>query len=197
MKKLLCVSIVGLMFCWAEPTSATVITFETVPVGLIAGDSITINAGGVNVTFTGAGLRIRQFSTPYPNTRVLSTLFDKNPITATFGSGYTADYVEIENIINGRFIAETDVIGGTAYNANNLVLDTKTNSNTIHHLGGPGIASIVYDDIPDGQGYVLDNFTFVPEPSSLALVGLMGLFVGRRRVRYRFWTSNGDAASSM
>lgn len=157
----------------AEPIT---ITFDEIPVGMIPGGTLTLNVGGIEVTFSGLGLQIRQFGAPFPSTRVLSTLTDIQPITVTFGGGITADLVEVENLINGRFTSEIDVIRGDAFDPSNVLLDSASNSNTIHRLVGPDIARVVYDDVagPHGNGYVLDNFTFtpVPEPTSIALLGL-------------------------
>jgi hypothetical protein len=198
------VVILALILGVAEPAGALVIDFENLAVGPIAGDTITLNVGGVDVTFSGAGLQVRQYgiehpTSPFPTTKVLSTTLDVRPITITFQSGFSANYVEVENIVNGTYTPEVDVIVGTAYDVDSAVLDSQTNSNTIHHLTGPGIVRVVYDDDPHGEGYVLDNFSFVPEPSSLTLLGMAGLgWTGRAiLLRRREETRAGRHRSSL
>lgn len=158
-----------------------VIDFEDQPVGSYLGETVTITAGGIDVTFTGPGLRIRQFGDPFPNTRVLSTNSDAGPIMVTFGGGFTATYVEFENLINDRYTSEIDSPCGTAYDAFEVVLDAACNSNTIHHLDGPGIAKVVYVEGSPNEGFVVDNFAFVPEPATICLLGLGSLILLRRR----------------
>jgi hypothetical protein len=136
-----------------------VITFEAMPLGPVPGGALVVDVGEFSVTFTAIGLVVRQFDDPFPFTHVLSSEFDAGPITATFEGG-TADFVEIENIINGTYTAEVDVIVGTAFDLGGKQIDFAANADTIHHLDGPGIASVVYTENMPGQGFVMDNFAF-------------------------------------
>jgi len=189
MKNLLCLVAVISLSCSLGFAAPLTIDFEGEPVGVYGGGSVTITVGAIPVTFTAPGLRIRQFGPPFPNSRVLSSSADAGPITVSFGAGFLADYVEFENIVNGRFTSEVDSPIGTAYDMASNVLDTLQTSATIHHLDGPGIASAVYVESVTGEGFVLDNFTFegevVPEPSSLwlAAAGIAAIFFGRKRIR--------------
>jgi hypothetical protein len=150
----------ALLLAAAMAASGDVIDFENAPVGPIPDETLVYEFGDVIVTFTGPGLQIRQFAAPFPDTRILSSLSDAGPITATF-EGATADFVEIENIINGTYTAEIDVINGTAFDSGGKQLDAQANAETIHHLEGPGIATVVYVENQPGKGFVLDNFEFV------------------------------------
>jgi len=181
--------LVAISLCFGTAFAAPItIDFESEPVGVYGGGSVTITVGAIPVHFSGPGLQIRQFGSPFPNTRVLSTSADAGPITISFGGGFLADYVEFENIVNGRYTSEVDSPIGTAYDSASNVLDTLQSSATIHRLNGPGIASVVYTEAATGEGFVIDNFTFdgtvVPEPSSLwlAAAGIVAILIGRRRV---------------
>jgi hypothetical protein len=147
------------------------IDFEDQPVGFIVGGTLTVNAAGIPVTFSGLGLNIREFGPPFPPTKVLSTAVDSQSIIVTFGASAQLNYAEIENLINGRFTDEVDIIKGTAFNLANLPIDTETSAATILRLDGPGIVRVQYDD-SESTGYVIDNFRFevVPEPTTLLLV---------------------------
>jgi hypothetical protein len=173
-------------FLAAMPCVAAIIDFESLAVGPIPGGTLLITAEGVDVTFSGPGLTIRQFGSPFPNTRVLSTTLDAGPITITFGGGFATSMVSFENIINGRFTPEVDSPIGTAYNALNNVVDMEQNSNTIHVLSGPGIVRVVYTEGSQGEGFVMDNFEFqvVPEPTTWILTGAgIGILAIVRRRR--------------
>jgi hypothetical protein len=158
------------------------IDFEDQPVGAIAGNSLTIVSSGVPVTFSGVGLQIRTYGSAFPPTKGLSTLVDSEVITVEFG-GELMQFVQFENIINGRYTAETDVVTGKAFDAANNLLDTETSAATIFRLDGPNIAKVVYDDDNMGGGYIIDNFEFatVPEPGlgSALILALIG--IARRR----------------
>jgi hypothetical protein len=169
--------------------SGTVIDFNSLSPGVISGGILTIVADGVSVTFSAApnNLRVLNLNAPF-NQRVLTTEGFVDPITVTFGGGFTSNYVEVTNHINGSLTSEIDVIVGSAYSASNGLLDSQTNSNAIHHLSGPGIAKVVYDDGTYNGGataFTIDNFTFgetIPEPTGGILFGLatVCLGIGRR-----------------
>jgi hypothetical protein len=143
------------------------------------------------VTFAGVGLQIRSLGGPFPDGRLLSTRFDSEVITVTFG-GLSVLFAEFENYINGRFTDEVDVINGRAYNAAGSIVDSATNADSIFRLDGAGITRLVYDDDNHGDGYLIDNFHFlaVPEPASTTLVfacAVACLFrqIGSRSARFR------------
>lgn len=160
-----------------------VIDFESDPVGDIAGGTLVKKFGFGTVTFTGLGLRIRQFGDPFPFTRVLSTASDTQPIMVTF-SGATADFITITNLINGKYTGEIDIIDGWAFDSDNVLLDFQSNSDMFHTLTGPGIASAMYAENSPGEGYVIDDFTFqIPGPGGLALLSIAAVVGGRRRRR--------------
>jgi hypothetical protein len=163
------------------------ITFEDQPFGNIAGNSLTIVAGGVPVTFSGVGLQVRPLGDVFPSGRMLSTRIDSEVITVTFG-GLSVLFAEFENHINGRYTSEVDVITGTAFNAAGSIVDSAMNSDTIFRLEGPGITRIVYDDDNQGGGYLIDNFHFlvVPEPASSTMAFTCAVSCILLRVRCRF-----------
>lgn len=170
--------------------NALTIDFNSYTPGTIAGGSLAVAIGSTTVTFVGPGLKIRDVSLGGVTNRVLSTSIDAGPITATFGAGYTAGYVEITNWLDGSLTTEVDIIDGTAFNSTPVQIDFLSSSNLIHRLNGPGIASVSYKEYSAGQGFVLDNFTFegrssVPDGGSSLLLlggalGLLGLV--RRRL---------------
>jgi len=159
-----------------------VIDFQDQPVGSYAGGTVTIcclarsapsgsPAGGVDVTFTGAGLLIRDLGSQFPAgaSRVLSTApSDLQPITATLGGGVTTNFVQIHNWINGRYTGEVDTIKMTAYDAAGNEIASVTSSNEFISISSPdiGIAKVTFDDVPvnGNDGYVLDEFQIVPPP---------------------------------
>jgi len=178
----------------ATPLSGTV-DFETLDgqplsTGPIAGGTITfqnVQGSGVNVTFSGIGLQIRNpFGLPntnYPDTNVLSTTADAQAITVTFTTGFSADSVSVVNLNSGAqlFAQEVDVIDARAFasqNPNQPPLSQVTSSLSPLGLGGPGIRMVIFSDT--GTGYTIDDFSFVgrfdavtgvPEPGSLVLLG--------------------------
>ena len=174
-------AVVGLLAPVAR--AGFIIDFESDPVGPIGGETLVKIFGFGTVTFTGPGLRIRQFGAPFPDTRVLSTAADGGPIMVTF-SGATANFITITNIVNGTYSGEIDIIDGTAFDINNVVIDFQSNSDTFHTLTGPGIASAIYVPHFPGDGFVMDDFTFqIPAPGALGLLGVAGLLGTRRRRR--------------
>jgi hypothetical protein len=184
-------AVAAIMASGAFAASASVIDFQSFPVGAIAGGSTTITVDGVDVRFSAPGLQIRDitsFGFPAGSSRVLSSTTDAGPIQVDFLNGFTADFVDFQNWINGTYTTEVDTPLGIAYDAAHNVLDTYQGSATIHHLNGPGIAEAIYT--APSTGFVLDNFTFrgsssqVPEGgSTLVLLGLSGLALFGARCR--------------
>ena len=172
----------------ANHALAGTINFESETLGS-KGNSHTITADdGIDVTFAapGTGINVRTLPAAFPNpNQVLSTLpSDTQPMTITFETGFSTDFVQITNHINGTHTTEVDVIVGTAFDIFNNIVDTQTNSNTLHILQGLGIVRVEYVSLPSSSGYVIDNFTFnnsqaVPVPAAawlgLSLLGGMGL----------------------
>lgn len=177
----------GLLLGAAAPSAwASGITFDAQPVGPVDGGTLTLSVDGVDVTFSGIGLGVMQFpSPPFPNMKALiSGGSGANPITVTFSPGYAADWVEALNLLSGFYYPEIDGIVGVALDADGAVLDTQTNHAAYHHLTGPGIARVIYDDIASAPipgefpllysgGFTIAGLFFeghvpVPEPYRLA-----------------------------
>jgi hypothetical protein len=171
----------------ASPASGTVIDFNSLTPGSVPGGVLNLTAGGVPVAFSGTGLQVFDLGSPFFE-RVLATGNFQDPITVTFGGGFTALLVEIENHIDGALSAEVDVIAGEAFDAVDFSLDVQTNSNETHHLDGPGIVKVVYDDV--ASGFAIDNFTFqsVPEPGGLVLTCLGLICLARRTGNQSAWS---------
>jgi hypothetical protein len=198
----------------AGPAQAAVVTgtvdFDqfTIPPGglfLSMGSSFTVSdvgGTGVDVTFTGTDLRIRDLSllglpgTTYPpGDLVLSGNPDSTAIRITFSPGFVASAVSITNIHSSArlFTQEEDDIVGTAF----PTLDEQqppcaqsTSKSTTHSLACSAIQLVIYDDT--GTGFVLDDLTFTGEferpieasqPAALFLVGagLLGTIAALRR----------------
>jgi len=154
--------------------SASLIDFEGLAVGPLPGGTVTLTVNGVPVTFSGLNLAI-DIGNPVAGNHTLHSGSYYDPITVTFGGGFSAGFVEIQNVFDNTSTIETDIIRGDAFAASGILLSTVTSSNMIIHLDGPGIARVVYDDV--GQtGFALDNFNFqvVPEPTTLGIVGAGG-----------------------
>jgi hypothetical protein len=180
-------SLAALLSAPAAAASFT-IDFEALGSGTFVGESYSVTVGGVVVTFSGEGLQIRTgfgFFTGSGNA-VLSTTSDSAAITVTFS--VPVDQVSIYNPLNVELGGEIDVISGIASSASGVV-DSFTSATGSPSLNGPGIVSVVFDDVPDGEGYVLDLLSFsiggtpVPAPAALGLFGfgLLGLTALRRR----------------
>jgi hypothetical protein len=173
------------------PAAAAVIDFQSEAVGPYAGDTVTLSAGSVSVMFSGLELNIRDLTPTFPagSSRVLSTRFDGEPITAEFLGGVTTDSVQIRNWISGVYTGEVDTIKIDAYDVADVLIGSVTSSAEFITINAVGIAKLIFDD-PDGTGYVLDEFTFdaevVPEPSSYGLMAVgaaLVTWIRRRAVR--------------
>jgi hypothetical protein len=165
----------------AWTAAAQTIDFESESVGPVPGGVLTYNFGGYSVEFSGPGLQIRQFNSPFPNTKVLSTNGDAGPIDVKF-IGTSVGYTQWENIINGTYTGEVDTPIGTAYDSLNNIVDSAQNSNTLFVLQGPGIVRCSYLEGNPGEGFVMDNFSWqVPSPGAMGLFGAAGLVAVRRR----------------
>jgi hypothetical protein len=169
----------------AASTSASVLTFEDLSVGSIAGDSVTLSVDGVSVTFSGPGLQIRDLSS-FGVGNALSTTFDAGPVTVTFEGGYLADSVAFGNPLHVGG-SEVDSPIGTAHDGGGAVIATVQSGAALHYIAGPGIASVVYMEGSPGEGFVMGDFQFnispVPEPGAAAMLaaGLAVLAWCRRR----------------
>jgi len=154
--------------------SAPPSTIDFSGIGLLGnhGSTLMLTVDGVDVTFSSTvDLIVDDLS----GERVLHSLGFQTPITVTFGGGFTAAFVEIEIPL---FFG--DIVMGEAFDASNVSLGSGTTTllDGVLHLDGPGIASVVYDDVvAQGiSGYVLDRFTFaavIPEPSSLLIASFL------------------------
>ena len=153
-----------LMF--APGAFAAVIDFEDLDVGAIPGEELVYEVDDVTVTIQGTGLRIRtlggSFDAEYGQTRYLSTSGDSAEITVTFTNG-SADFITILNPINGTVTGEVDIINAEALDDDDIVVDSKTSSDALLTLDGPGIARATYDD--DDTGYVIGYIEFDVTPA--------------------------------
>lgn len=194
------IALLALLFSWAPVSLAGVIDFENQPFGNVAGETLVIESDGVTVTFTGIGLQIRTlgggFDETYCQSRYLSTSGDSEEITVTFSS--SVNDVTILNPINGSVTGEIDEIDGEAYDAGDALLDSFSNADVLPTLIGPGITRVTYDDVSDGNGYVIGALSFneplapcattpVPAMSPLGLSALvmLSLIIGAQVIRRR------------
>ncbi|MBY0467458.1 MAG: hypothetical protein K2Q07_00610 [Burkholderiaceae bacterium] len=164
-------------------------SFDDVPLGNIAGDSLTLSTEGVSVTFSGPGLLIRDL-TNLGAGYALSTAADAGPITVTFGGGFVADSVAFFNPLHvgGH---EIDVALGVAYDTSGAEVARLLSGSALHYLGGGGISYVVYTEGAQTFGFTMGDFQFnvpappIPEPSQAVLMipGLLALAACRRRAR--------------
>jgi len=150
--------------------STSIIDFSGIAPGL-QGSTLNLVEDGVAVTFfSPANLRISDITFLGTTYRVLHADNFQDPITVTFGGGFTAAFVEIENPLSFG-----DIVTGEAFDASNVSLDSGSTTllDGVLRLDGPGIAQVVYDDV--NTGYVLDSFAFsaIPEPSSFLVASLL------------------------
>jgi len=192
MNKLLSFTALVTALMGALPASGTVIDFNSIGLpspSVNQGTSFTVTADGVDVTFSSTA---NMFIEDIAGQRVLRADTFQEPITVTFGGGFTAAFVEIDDTDFYSGIPDVDVVTGEAFDASNVSLGTNTvtfqTGSAIHHLNGPGIAKVVYDDV--NTGYVIDNFVFsaVPEPASLVLACLGMLSLAGYNLRRRMST---------
>jgi PEP-CTERM motif len=176
------------------PASADTITFQDQAVGRYADDAVTLITGGVTTMFSGVGLRIRDLTElgfPPGSSRALTTTGDVEPITATFASGFTTDFVQIRNWLSGIYTDEVDTITMSAFDSSQALLGRVVSSNQFISLAVPGIAIVTFDDARHGDGYLIDDFTFraspVPEPATILLVGAGVASLLSNRHRRRKW----------
>ncbi|MDX2035171.1 MAG: hypothetical protein SFX72_00870 [Isosphaeraceae bacterium] len=164
--------ILGCLLVGDVPGHAGLIDFDSVPLGLVPEERLQIVSDGVKFTFTGPGLQIRDFDfDPFFSGRVLTTSGDRGPIVVSIESRRTANFLEIENLLDGRFGFEVDRIRGTAFDSRGGFLDTDEGSMRFLRLDGPGIAKVVFEQVAS-TGFVIDNLRFelssvvAPEPST-------------------------------
>ncbi len=181
---------------WAAALLSTTLTaqasgfsFDDLPLGNIAGDTLTLSTEGVEVTFSGPGLLIRDL-TNLGAGYALSTAADAGPVTVKFGGGFVADSVAFFNPLHvgGR---EIDVALGVAYSASGAEITRLLSGSALHYLAGSGISYVVYTEGTPSLGFTMGDFQFnvpappIPEPSQAALLipGLLALAAYRWRAR--------------
>ncbi len=168
---------------WAQPLHAGLIDFDDLAVQGFPGGSLSIVVDRIAVTFTGQRLEVVQIPQfPFANTgRQLTAGYYYGPLEAHLPPGYTFDFVEIENHVNGELSIEVDVITGTAFDASGRVIDSFTNSLEKPLLSGPGIARVRFE--APVTGFSLDNFRFAvtPEPSTAVFLFLGLIALSRNR----------------
>ena len=164
-------------------------SFDDLPLGNIAGETLTLSTEGVAVTFSGPGLLIRDLAHLGAG-RALSSSADAGPITVTFDGGFVADSVAFFNPLHVGG-PEVDIALGVAYDASGAEITRLLSGSVLHHMAGPGISYVVYTEGSRGPGFTMGDFQFnvpapaIPEPSQAVLMipGLLALAVCRRRAR--------------
>jgi hypothetical protein len=175
----------------SSTAQAGLIDFDDLPIGPVAGNSLTVEADGVEVTFSGNQLQIvsyeaGSFGQYFPGTGNQITAGGDwvGDLIVEIESGYTFDFIEIENHLSGDPpLYETDIITGMAYASNGALIDSFTSGLEIATLTGPGITRATFGAFE--TAFAIDNFRFtaIPEPSVawLIAVGLAALASGARR----------------
>ena len=164
-------------------------SFDDLPLGHIAGDTLSLSNEGVDVTFSGPGLLIRDL-THLGAGHALSTAGDAGPITVTFGGSFVADSAAFFNPLHVGG-PEIDATLGVAYSASGAEITRLLSGSALHYLAGAGISYVVYTEETPGQGFTMGDFRFnvpappIPEPSQAVLMipGLLALVAHRRRAR--------------
>ncbi len=152
--------------------------FEDQSIGFIPGETLVLTSQGVDVTFSGLGLNIRDLPAAFSAGNVLSSSGDTGPITVSFSQNI--EMVSFENLINGRFTGEVDEIDGWAYDSDDNLVDSFTASTSDFAVLTGDISYVVWE--ASSTGFVVDNVSFaIPSPSAAALLGLGGLVASRRR----------------
>lgn len=181
---------------WAVALLATTLSaqaggfsFDDLPLGNIDGETLTLSTEGVEVTFSGPGLLIRDL-THLGAGHALSSTADAGPITVKFGGGFVADSVAFFNPLHVGG-PEVDVALGVAYDASGAEITRLLSGSALHYLAGAGISYVVYAEGTPGPGFTMGDFQFnvpapaIPEPSQAVLMipGLLALAACRRRAR--------------
>lgn len=178
-------------------TSASALTisfdFESLAIGALPGDTLTLTQGAYTATFSGAGLQIRSlggaFDADSGKTRYLSTTFDLEEITVDLSGPQSIISATILNPIYGGVTSEVDEIVATAFDASSAIIGGPVQSTAkFITVAAPGISKLTYDDVNDSTGYVIGELEVeaVPVPAAAPLlagaIGALG-FMGARRKR--------------
>lgn len=161
----------------AAPSQSATLDFDDLPIGLVAGESLTINVDGVDITFSGVELQVLSLELGFngalfPGTgNQLSAGIDQTgDLIVEIESGYAFDFIEIENHVTGGPVFEIDIITGMAFDSNGQLLDSFTNGLEFATLTGPGITRATFGAFE--TAFAIDNFRFtvIPEPSTSLLM---------------------------